>query len=70
MEGITMTANESKAPETVNELYFYMQGEFKELRKEIQGERKFTGFISGFVGLIAGGVGASIILIIINQVFK
>lgn len=44
-------------PETIRELFFYLQGEFKEVRQEVKAQRRFvywfSSTISGIVASIA-----------------
>lgn len=48
-----MTNNE---PKTIRELYFYIQGEFKTIREDLQNTRRIVFWIGGIAGSIATGV--------------
>jgi len=43
-------------PKTIRELYFYIQGEFKAIREELQNARKITFWIGGIAGGIVTGL--------------
>jgi len=51
----------SKEPETNRELYFYMEGKFESLSKEIRDIRKFVYWVAGISMITAATISVGII---------
>ena len=50
-----------KEPETVRELYFYIEGEFSTLSKEIKNIKRFSYWIAGIVSVGVASISAALL---------
>lgn len=48
-------------PQTIRELFFYIEGEFENLRKEVKNVKKFSYWVAGIISLGVTSISIAII---------